>query len=91
VRRARRYLERLSGERIPAIDLSRLVILHDVYAGAYGRALPGAEADALRLQRATGLALDGTYTAKAFSAARALASRRPDCTLFWLTFDGRTA
>ena len=90
-RRARRYLERLSGERIPSVDPSRLVILHDVYAGAYGRALPGAEAEASMLQRATGLELDGTYSAKAFSAARALAARQTDCTVFWLTFDGRIA
>lgn len=88
-RRARRYLERLSGERIPGIDPSRLEIIHSVYAGAYGRALPGAAAHASMLLRETGLELDGTYTAKAFSAAHSLASRNTDCTLFWLTFDGR--
>jgi len=43
------------------------------------------------LHRATGLELDGTYSAKAFSAACSLASRESDCTLFWLTFDGRIA
>ncbi|HEY2898630.1 MAG TPA: pyridoxal-phosphate dependent enzyme [Gemmatimonadaceae bacterium] len=88
-RRERRYLERLSGERLPGIDPTRLEIDHSVYAGAYGRALPGAEAPAAVLQRATGLELDGTYSAKAFSAAMALASREKHPTLFWLTFDGR--
>jgi D-cysteine desulfhydrase len=89
--RARRYLQRLAGERMPAVDPSRLEILHSVYAGAYGRELPSAHAARSMLQRATGLELDGTYSAKAFSAARALASSRVDCTLFWLTFDGRPA
>jgi 1-aminocyclopropane-1-carboxylate deaminase/D-cysteine desulfhydrase-like pyridoxal-dependent ACC family enzyme len=88
-RRARRYLERLSGERIPRVDVSRVQIIHDVYAGAYGRALPGAERVATMLQRATGLELDGTYSAKAFSAAMALAARERHPVLFWLTFDGR--
>jgi D-cysteine desulfhydrase len=88
-RRARRYLERLSGERIPRVDVSRVQIIHDVYAGAYGRALPGAEAPAAMLHRATGLELDGTYSAKAFSAAMALAARERHPVLFWLTFDGR--
>jgi 1-aminocyclopropane-1-carboxylate deaminase/D-cysteine desulfhydrase-like pyridoxal-dependent ACC family enzyme len=87
-RRARRYLARLAGERIPRIDPSRIEIIHDVYAGAYGRALPGAEGPAALLRRATGLELDGTYSAKAFSAAMALAAREKQPTLFWLTFDG---
>jgi 1-aminocyclopropane-1-carboxylate deaminase/D-cysteine desulfhydrase-like pyridoxal-dependent ACC family enzyme len=90
-RRARRYLERLSGERIPGVNGERLEIIQSVYAGAYGRALPGAEMQAERLNRATGLELDGTYSAKAFSAACSLASQHDDCTLFWLTFDGRIA
>jgi D-cysteine desulfhydrase len=88
-RRARRYLERLSGERIPRVDPSRVEIIHDVYAGAYGRPFPGAEAAAAMLHRATGLELDGTYSAKAFSAAMALAARDERPALFWLTFDGR--
>jgi D-cysteine desulfhydrase len=89
--RERRYLERLVGERIPRIDSSRLEIIDSVYAGAYGRALPGADAAAAVLRGATGLELDGTYSAKAFSAAHTVATREQGCTLFWLTFDGRTA
>jgi hypothetical protein len=89
--RARRYLERLAGERIRRVDGSRVEIIHSVYAGAYGRALPGAESAAAMLHRATQLELDGTYSAKAFTAAHALASREIGCSLFWLTFDGRIA
>ena len=90
-RRERRYLQRLAGERIPGVEPSRLEIIHEFYAGAYGRALPGARAAASLLERATGLELDGTYSEKAFSAALALASGHTGCTLFWLTFDARGA
>jgi hypothetical protein len=51
--------------------------------------LPCAEAPAAMLHGATGLELDGTYSAKAFSAAMALAAREKHPVLFWLTFDGR--
>ncbi|HEV7704834.1 MAG TPA: hypothetical protein VGO46_11100, partial [Gemmatimonadaceae bacterium] len=90
-KREHRYLERLTGERIPRVNRARVKIDHSVYAGAYGRALPGAERDSAALQWATGLSLDGTYSAKAFAAARAMAAREPGTTLFWLTFDGRGA
>jgi D-cysteine desulfhydrase len=90
-RRARRYLERLAGERIPDIAPSRLEIIHSVYGGAYGRALPDARSTTSMLERETGLVLDGTYSEKAFSAACTLAKQDPGCTLFWLTFDGRDA
>ena len=87
--RERRYLERLTGERIPPADRSRIEIIHDVYAGGYGRALPGAEHASALLRRAADIALDGTYSAKAFSAVYVLTAREEGCTLFWLTFDGR--
>ncbi|HMI57862.1 MAG TPA: pyridoxal-phosphate dependent enzyme [Gemmatimonadaceae bacterium] len=88
-KREQRYLERLTGERLPRVDRGRVEIVHSVYAGGYGRALPGADREAAMLQRVTGLSLDGTYSAKAFSAACSVASREPGTTLFWLTFDGR--
>jgi len=50
--RERRYLERIAGEEIPRVDRSRVEILHTVYAGAYGRPLPGAESSAALLERA---------------------------------------
>jgi D-cysteine desulfhydrase len=89
--RERRYLERVTGQRIPSLDRNQIEIVHSVYAGAYGRALPSADRDASLLTKVTGLSLDGTYSAKAFSAARSIASREPGTTLFWLTFDGRRA
>ena len=89
--RERRFLERLTGERIPRVDRARVEIVHSVYAGAYGRALPGARRDAEMLLRATGLRLEGTYSEKAFAAARALSAAERGSTLFWLTFDGRDA
>ncbi len=88
--RERRYLSRRTGERIAVIDPARVTVIHSVYAGAYGRALPAADASAALLARATGVRLDGTYSAKAFSAAHALARSARGTTLFWLTFDGRT-
>lgn len=85
----RRYLSGLTGERISVINPASVTVIHSVYAGAYGRALRGAEASTALLARATGVRLDGTYSAKAFSAAHALARSARGTTLFWLTFDGR--
>jgi D-cysteine desulfhydrase len=90
--RARQFIERETGERIPRVEKRRVEIIHSVYAGAYGRALPGAEESTELLARATGVRLDGSYSAKAFAAAyRLLASSPIGVTLFWLTFDGRLA
>ena len=66
-------------------------IIHSVYAGAYGRPLAGAATSTRLLERATNARLDGTYSAKAFAAAHAIARRESGVTLFWLTFDGRIA
>ena len=87
--RARRYMERAAGERIARVDGARVDIVHDVYAGAYGRPLPEAAASAAMLARSTGIRVDGTYSAKALHAALALAAARESSTLFWLTYDGR--
>jgi len=88
-RRARRFIERVTSERIAHVDPARVRIIHSVYAGAYGRPLAGAEASSSLLERATGARLDGTYSAKAFAAAHAMAARDSGITLFWLTFDAR--
>ncbi len=87
--RARRFLERATSEQLARVDPSRVGILHAVYAGAYGRPLAAAEASTSLLERATGVRLDGTYSAKTFAAAYTIAARDPGITLFWLTFDGR--
>ena len=81
--------------RRPAPERVRLV--HDAYGGAYGRPHPAAERAAERLLEAAGIALDATYSAKAFAIALAsigagdapAGSGTPGPTLFWLTFDAR--
>ena len=90
-RRARKYLSGLTGQPISRVDPSRVEIVHNVYAGAYGRALPEAAGAARLLRALTGLRVDGTYSAKAFTAAIDRAQRESGATLFWLTFDGRSA
>lgn len=87
--RARRYLERAAGEPIAHIDPNSVEVVHDVYAGAYGRPLPEAAATAAMLALASGISVDGTYSAKAFHAALARGRVAESCTLFWLTYDGR--
>jgi D-cysteine desulfhydrase len=88
-RRARRFIERAISGPIAHVNPSRVRILHSVYAGAYGRPLAGAATSTRLLERATGARLDGTYSAKAFAAANAIARRESGITLFWLTFDAR--
>ena len=74
-------IERLSGQRDrwKGIDVR---IVDAVYGGAYGRPLAGAPA-----VTPIGVALDATYSAKAYVAA--VESAREADTLFWLTFDSR--
>lgn len=86
-RRTSRLIEGITGEKLPRLEASRLVIAHQVYAGAYGRALPRAIDAANILHEATGARLDDTYSAKAWVAAldERRATRGP--LLFWLTFD----
>jgi D-cysteine desulfhydrase len=86
---ARAFLERAAGERIARIEGARVEIVHDAYAGAYGRPLPQAAASAEMLARTTGICVDGTYSAKALHVAVARAAASESSTLFWLTYDGR--
>jgi hypothetical protein len=89
-RRTRALLASLSGDALPPLDASRLVIEHGAYGGAYGRETADARHAAELLRAAGGPPLDGTYSAKAFAVAHARAQRAPDeRVLFWLTFDGR--
>jgi D-cysteine desulfhydrase len=82
-------IARVSGRAVPAIPNDALVVVHDVYGGAYGRPLPAGDRAASQLKVWRGLALDATYSAKAFAAAIAHHRTSEDPTLFWLTFDGR--
>lgn len=89
-RRSRALLERLAGEPVVRIDASRLVIEHASFGGGYGRETAAASEAAGWLARSGGPQLDGTYSAKAFGHALALAHGAPDGdVLFWLTFDAR--
>lgn len=82
-------ITRATGESVPALGRAAVTVVHDVYGGAYGRALPAATAAAAQLEGWRGLALDATYSAKAFAAAIAIHRSSEVPTLFWLTFDGR--
>ncbi|HJU89865.1 MAG TPA: pyridoxal-phosphate dependent enzyme [Gemmatimonadaceae bacterium] len=89
-----RLLERLTGERVRRVDLSRVHVVHDAYGGAYGRALARAEEGGALAGRTLDVELDDTYSAKAFAAALSIvrqSAARHDrgTTLFWLTFDAR--
>ncbi|MEP7000765.1 MAG: pyridoxal-phosphate dependent enzyme [bacterium] len=89
-RGTRAVLAQLTGEAIPPVDASRLVIEHGAYGGAYARETSEARHAAECLRASGGPRLDGTYSAKAFGHALARARRAPDeAVLFWLTFDGR--
>lgn len=89
VRRTSSLISRLTGERLPQVDPSRLRIVHDVYGGAYGRPLPASEDAAAILGDAVSIKLDGTYSAKAWVAALAESRNTSGPILFWLTFDAR--
>lgn len=89
VRGARKLIFRVTGERVTPVPRGMVRVVHDVYGGAYGRALRGADAAAGLLRDAYDIKLDSTYSAKAFVAALACAREQCGPTLFWLTFDGR--
>ncbi len=84
-----RFIERVSGRPVPPLPPDAVRVVHDVYGGAYGRTLPAGERAAEQMKVWRRLALDATYSAKAFAAAIAHHRDTGDPTLFWLTFDGR--
>jgi D-cysteine desulfhydrase len=89
-RQARALLARLSGERVPEVDASRLEIAQDAYGGAYGRETEIARNASQALRVTGGPGLDGTYSAKAFAHALSRAGgAHGGGVLFWMTFDGR--
>ena len=83
-----RLIERHTGERLPAVADEAVGVVHDAYGGAYGAETPAARGAARRLEAATGLRADASYSAKGFQVALDLAGHAQ--TLFWLTFDPRT-
>ncbi len=90
VRRTARLISAHTKTPTPRPKSDALHIEHTTFGGAYGRETDPARAAAARLAALGGpssIALDGTYSAKAFALALELAARGP--TLFWLTFDSR--
>lgn len=84
-----RWIRRTTGVTLPAVRASAVHVVHDAYAGAYGRVSPmGAEA-AAAMERVSGMRLDATYSAKAFAVALRIARAGDGATLFWSTFDAR--
>ena len=84
-----RWVRKTTGVALPRIRRDAIRVVHDAYAGAYGRVSPlGTDATAV-MERANGLRLDATYSAKAFAIALRLARAEPGVTVFWSTFDGR--
>ncbi len=89
VRATSRLIGRVTQRPVPDVADDGLRVVHDVYGGAYGRSLPAGDRAAGHMMLWRGLALDATYSAKAFAAAIAHPRDREAPTLFWLTFDGR--
>jgi 1-aminocyclopropane-1-carboxylate deaminase/D-cysteine desulfhydrase-like pyridoxal-dependent ACC family enzyme len=88
--RASKLISSYTGTKLPRVKPSMIDVVHSEYGGAYGRETQSARAASLKLDQLRSrppLALDGSYSAKAFAHALGLATRKP--TLFWLTFDSR--
>ena len=84
-----RWVRKTTGVILPNVTSDALRIVHDAYAGAYGRVSALGREAAEIMERATGMRLDATYSAKACASALALGAREGGPTLFWMTFDGR--
>jgi D-cysteine desulfhydrase len=84
-----RWVRRLTGEILPMVSSEAVRVVHDAYAGAYGRVSPLGRDAAAVMERVGGVRLDATYSAKAFAIALRLARAEPGVTLFWSTFDAR--
>ena len=92
-RQCARFIERGTGTTLPRVDPARITVDRDYYGGAYGQATTGGNDAARWLLDAAGIAIDATYSAKAFASAMAHAAREHDAgpTLFWLTYDARAS
>lgn len=92
VARTARLVEHATGEHVRRPATRLLGVARGAYGGAYGRLVPSAAHAAEKLDAATGIRLDQTYTAKALAVALELARdrrMRTGPTLFWNTFDSR--
>jgi D-cysteine desulfhydrase len=84
-----RWVRRTTGVVLPGVRRDAVRVAHEAYGGAYGRVSPMAADAASAMERATGLRLDPTYSAKAFAIALRVAGAEKGVTLFWSTFDAR--
>ncbi len=84
-----RWIRRTTGVALPRVRPDAVRVVHDAYAGAYGRVSPLATEAAAAMERASGMRLDATYSAKAFAIALRVARAGDGVTLFWSTFDAR--
>jgi D-cysteine desulfhydrase len=84
-----RWVRRTTGVALPMVRRDAVHVAHEAYGGAYGRVSPLATDAAVAMERATGLRLDATYSAKAFAIALRVAGVEDGVTVFWSTFDAR--
>ncbi len=89
ISRTAHLIESTTGETIPRVRGHLLGVARNAYGGAYGRPVPAAIEASNRLEEATGIRLDYTYSAKAFAVALGLAHSASGNTMFWNTFDSR--
>ena len=87
--RTRQLIGRYTDRPPARVRGDRVVVSHELYAGAYARPHPTAEHAAVLVDELRGWRLDATYSAKAFAVALDMASRHETPTLFWMTFDAR--
>jgi D-cysteine desulfhydrase len=87
--RTRQLIARYTGRTPPGVRGDRVVVSHELYAGAYARPHPTAEHAAVLVDALRGWRLDATYSAKAFAVALDMAAEHGTPTLFWMTFDAR--
>jgi D-cysteine desulfhydrase len=84
-----RWVRRTTGVVLPRVKPGAVRVVHDAYGGAYGRVTTLATDAATIIERALGLRLDATYSAKAFAIALRAARTEEGTTVFWSTFDAR--
>jgi D-cysteine desulfhydrase len=84
-----RWVRHTTGVALPMLRRDALHVAHEAYGGAYGRVSALATDAAVAMERATGLRLDATYSAKAFAIALRVAGAEDGVTVFWSTFDAR--
>ncbi|HJU69502.1 MAG TPA: pyridoxal-phosphate dependent enzyme [Gemmatimonadaceae bacterium] len=84
-----RWVRKKTGVVLPRVRSNAVRVVHDAYAGAYGRVSPLGREAAAAMERASGMRLDATYSAKAFAIALRVARAEDGVTVFWSTFDAR--